>query len=138
LHSAALLGAALMIAPPPVLADRDWDDDDRRGRYYRSCRDDDHHHRHKHHERHHKHGDWCAPKRYARPYVYYPPPRPYAYYGAPRHHQGGHRYYCEPCDHWYGTEVSFHYHLRHHHGIAAALLPAVIIGTVFGAIFAGH
>jgi hypothetical protein len=62
----------------------------------------------------------------------------YRPYYAGHHHHGPRRYYCEPCNHWYGTEVSFHYHVRHHHGIAAALLPAVIVGTVFGAIFAGY
>jgi hypothetical protein len=122
----------------PRLAD---DDDDRRGRgrYYRSHRDDHDHHGKRHH-RHHRHGDWCPPQHYRprvarRPVYYEYDPPPAYYYGQPPRHS---RYYCEPCDHWYGTEVSFHYHVRHHHGIAAALLPAVIVGTVFGAIFAGY
>lgn len=128
--AAAVVGAALMLAPPPAAADRDWDDDDRPDYYEHS----DHHHKHKHarHHRHHEHGDWCAPRRYARPHVVYAyEPRRYA--PPPRV-----RYYCDPCDRWYGSEASFHSHVHNHHRVARALLPAVIAATVFGAIYAGY
>jgi hypothetical protein len=139
--AAAVLGAALMLAPPPAAADRDWDDDGRRGHHSRSHRHDKHDWRH-HSGDHHRHGDWCPP-RYARPYapryVVRPPVYAYGYgpgwYAPPLRRS---RYYCEPCDHWYTTRVTFHRHVHHHHGIAEALLPAVIVATVFGAIFAGY
>lgn len=125
--AAAILGAALMMAPPPAVADRDdWEDGDRhRHRQHKQ------HNKHKHHHGHHEHGEWCAPRRYARPYVAY---ESHHHYAPPRRA----RYYCDPCDHWYGTESSFHYHVHHHHRVSRALLPAVIAATVFGAIYAGY
>ncbi len=124
--AAAVLGAALLLAPPPAVADDDdWED---RGRGHRRHYK---HKQHKHHD-HHEHGDWCAPRRYARPYVAYDTHQ--HHYAPPRRP----RYYCDPCDHWYGTEASFHYHVHSHHRIARALVPAVIAATVFGAIYAGY
>lgn len=122
LASAAVLGAALLLAPPPAVADDDWEED--RGRRHHR------HHKHKHRD-HHEHGDWCAPRRHARPYVVY---EDHHHYAPPRRP----RYYCDPCDHWYGTEASFHYHVHTHHRVARALIPAVIAATVFGAIYAGY
>lgn len=128
--AAAVLGAALMMAPPPATADRDdWEDGDHHGYYERY---DGHRHKHSKRRKHHEHGEWCAPRRYARPPVVYAY-EPY-HYAPPRPR----RYYCDPCDHWYGTEASFHYHVHHHHHVARALLPAVIAATVFGAIYAGY
>lgn len=141
----ALVGAALLLAPPPAVADDDdWEEDRGRGWYGRSHR----HGRGPYYGGHvHQHGDWCPPRRHKRrhvhhhhyvPYGYAPYGyAPYAYY-APPPPRRSHRYYCEPCDHWYGTEVSFHTHIHADHGVSRALIPAVVVATVFGAIFAGR
>jgi hypothetical protein len=124
---AGLLGASLILGPPPASADRDdWDDD---------WDSHSHHgHRHGHHrDRHHYDGDWCPPRN-ARPYVRYYEDDGYYYAPRPRHA----RYYCEPCHHWYGNEASFHYHVHHHHHVPAGVIPLVIMATVFGAVFGGY
>ena len=127
---AGLFGAALLVAAPPAAADRDdWDD---RDHYDRPHRHHDRGHRH-HPRRHHQHGDWCPPQ-HARPYAYnygYGP----TWYG-PRVHRS--RYYCEPCSHWYDDDASFRYHVHHHHHVPAAVIPLVIMATVFGAVFGGY
>jgi hypothetical protein len=124
-----LLGAALLLAPPPVSAGHDdWDGDDRPRRHYR---------RHGHRDRHHEHGDWCPPRRghahghHARGDGW--EPGWYARY--PVAHA---RYRCEPCGHWYDDEVAFHYHIHRYHHIAQAVIPLVLGAAAFGWIFYGH
>lgn len=141
--AAGVLGASLILAPPPAVADRDdWDD---RGRWHRRDRDfgwhDDHpdygghrgKHYRKHHDRHHVHGDWCEPRRSRGYYAYRPAP---VWYVPPRPYRG--RYYCDPCAHWYYDEHAFHRHVHHHHHVPAAVVPLVILATVFGAVFSGY
>jgi hypothetical protein len=120
-----------MLAPPPVSARGDWDDDD------------DHDGGYRHHHRHHEHGEWCPPRHGHRP----PPPRydydgPYVawapgWYGPPQPVARA-RYYDEPCGRWYDDEDAFHYHIRHDHRIAEAVIPMVIGAAAFGWIFYGH
>lgn len=127
---AGLLGTALLLAPPPASADRDdWED---RGRS-RSHRHHDHddHHRHKG-KGHHRHGDWCPPQHFGRPYARNYGPR---YYARPVRHA---RFHCEPCGGWYDDRESFHYHVHHHHHVPRGVLPLVIVATVFGAVFGGY
>lgn len=134
LSAIALASSALFLAPPPALADDDWDDDDRYERPWRH-----HHGRGRGHQKHHDHGEWCAP-RYDRRGSYQPryyEPRPHRYYEYRRPVRQA-RYHCEPCDHWYRDEPAFRRHVHHHHGVPLAVLPLVILATVFGAVFAGH
>lgn len=143
----ALVGAALLLAPPPAVAD---DDDDwrggRRGWYDRGHGPRGYGRPHVHHD-HCEHRDWRPPRKakrhrhYAPPVYTYAPrpyrPRPYVYYvpTPPRPHL---HYYCEPCHHWYGSQVSFHSHVHTQHGVAPGLIQGILIGTVFGAMFAGN
>lgn len=126
--AAGLFGAVLMLAPPPVSAG-DWDDDDG-GRVEHGHR---HGHRHDHYDRR---GDWCPPR--------HGPPPGYGYWGGgydrpdpPRYVEHA-RYYCEPCGRWYDDEDDFHYHVRHHHHVAEAVIPLVLGAAVFGWVFWGH
>ena len=128
-----LLGAALLLAPPPASAGHgEWDDDDRP-------------HGHSGH-RDHEHGDWCPPRRgYAHrhhEYRYESEPgwgpgwyAPRAYVPRPYAHA---RYRCEPCGDWYDDEVAFQRHIYRYHHVAEAVIPLVIGAAAFGWIFYGY